>query len=375
MQNYNLGTKYKGYQRTRLLLQITKQAKSPHVNGRLKFRQNDLVFRKENSDFSEMRIYHRNISPPHNSWVKFDGTSAFYEGYNGRFTPDYAEASNNAFKQPFIDDSMIKALAHAGSIETNLLDMYRTRQQTVDMCVSAVRRLTDAFLYMKRKDWRGACRTLGINFRAVSKRNRNNLPGAWLEYIYGWKPLVMDIYKLVDHPFPEPFKRVSGKSETFFSSVDEFFPPNGVGIAHRRVKNLHVVCRTKFDVFVNGAALAAASQYGLTNPAALAWEALPFSFVVDWFYDVGSFLERFTATSSLMFRNGIRALTMSYDIQRFHVAMGSGDSGNGTSSSVVRYKDRLQATPQFVYPRFKNPIDLYHMVTSLALMSKAFLKH
>jgi len=38
------------------------------------------------------------------------------------------------------------------------------------------------------------------------------------------------------------------------------------------------------------------SQLGLVNPASLAWELVPFSFVVDWFANVGDFLASFTDT-------------------------------------------------------------------------------
>jgi hypothetical protein len=37
-----------------------------------------------------------------------------------------------------------------------------------------------------------------------------------------------------------------------------------------------------------------ASQLGFVNPAAIAWELVPFSFVVDWFVNVGEFLNNFT---------------------------------------------------------------------------------
>jgi hypothetical protein len=36
------------------------------------------------------------------------------------------------------------------------------------------------------------------------------------------------------------------------------------------------------------------SQLGLANPAAVAWELVPFSFVVDWFTDAGTFINSFT---------------------------------------------------------------------------------
>ena len=40
-------------------------------------------------------------------------------------------------------------------------------------------------------------------------------------------------------------------------------------------------------------------QFGVLNPASVAWELTPFSFVVDWFVNIGSFLRQFGDTAGL----------------------------------------------------------------------------
>jgi hypothetical protein len=42
-----------------------------------------------------------------------------------------------------------------------------------------------------------------------------------------------------------------------------------------------------------------ASRLGLINPASVAWELVPFSFVVDWFTGFGSYLDSFTELAGL----------------------------------------------------------------------------
>jgi hypothetical protein len=43
------------------------------------------------------------------------------------------------------------------------------------------------------------------------------------------------------------------------------------------------------------------AQLGFTNPAAIAWEITPFSFVFDWFYQVGDYLNALSVLSGFEF--------------------------------------------------------------------------
>lgn len=53
------------------------------------------------------------------------------------------------------------------------------------------------------------------------------------------------------------------------------------------------------------------SQTGLSNPLILAWELVPYSFVVDWFVGVGSYLNNLDATIGLQFNSGTKTLQSS----------------------------------------------------------------
>jgi hypothetical protein len=55
-----------------------------------------------------------------------------------------------------------------------------------------------------------------------------------------------------------------------------------------------VFVRTGGRVGIENLDLALASQLGVVNPASIAWELIPFSFIVDWFLNVGDFLNQFS---------------------------------------------------------------------------------
>jgi len=52
--------------------------------------------------------------------------------------------------------------------------------------------------------------------------------------------------------------------------------------------------------------LAYMDSIGLVNPAAILWELVPYSFVVDWIVPIGQFLENISAGVGLRFLSGYR---------------------------------------------------------------------
>jgi hypothetical protein len=54
---------------------------------------------------------------------------------------------------------------------------------------------------------------------------------------------------------------------------------------------------------------------GVVNPLSIAWEVIPFSFVVDWFIPVGQVLEACTATMGLSFVDSWTSEHLGYTLQ------------------------------------------------------------
>lgn len=55
-----------------------------------------------------------------------------------------------------------------------------------------------------------------------------------------------------------------------------------------------VSCVCQAEIKVTNPNLYLANRLGLTNPASVVWELIPFSFVVDWFVNVSDFLNQFS---------------------------------------------------------------------------------
>lgn len=102
----------------------------------------------------------------------------------------------------------------------------------------------------------------------------------WLFYSYGVKPLMQDVYNGMDvlqRPFPYHVARASGRMKDAVRHVLPF-PPYGADI-----RSYRTAIRLRAWVQVKNPNLWLANQLGLVNPASWLLEAIPLSFVVDWF--------------------------------------------------------------------------------------------
>lgn len=148
----------------------------------------------------------------------------------------------------------------------------------------------------------------------------------WLQLKYGWKPLLSSVYgaanELLEHA--ELLSHARGKatlSETrkgtrtvgYFdvSGVSNYTCHDVVIADSSKVKNACLI-----DVTVGPPnALQGAARWTSLNPLSIAWELTPYSFVVDWFLDVGSYL-RDCETSYLFnsrFKSGFKSELFCYD--------------------------------------------------------------
>jgi len=128
-------------------------------------------------------------------------------------------------------------------------------------------------------------------FGKMRRSNPRDWGNLWLEFTYGWKPLASSIYGTIEewnrpkHPF---YTVVATASERDFTSGSTVFISPGV----RRVyfSSLTRRCRIVSRYAIAQTELDRLSGYTSLNPVSIAWELMPYSFVVDWFLDVGGYV-------------------------------------------------------------------------------------
>lgn len=132
---------------------------------------------------------------------------------------------------------------------------------------------------------------------------------AWLEFQYALMPLIYDVYgtfELIKSGFREDDKifKVTRTVKTPVN-VDDYWSSSTTGVRHSVSSGKAMAsARVVLNGRVTSPAMFALSNLGLLNPAVVAWELVPFSFVIDWLVPVGDWLQSLTATIGVDFVAG-----------------------------------------------------------------------
>lgn len=176
---------------------------------------------------------------------------------------------------------------------------------TVRMVSETTIRLMQAFLAARKGNWQRVAYELGLRQRIKSTKPAE----LWLEYQYGWKPLVNDIFDGAN----EIRKAFSQKapSEDFYtvsrSGAAGLILPPGASSAPIQVTYSNTALagvKGKLRYTINDSFVAYMSSLRLADPAYIAWTALPYSFIVDWILPVGDMLSALHGHVGLKFRGG-----------------------------------------------------------------------
>lgn len=351
------------------------------------------------------------------SWTKESGPVTSLGSYLSGFgspPPSQISAAEITALNHDIDSKLLRKLKDES---VNLAVLTAERGQTIRMLSDTVQRTAKAVIALKKGNFVSACDALGVLPRKRAHRRFNRqvrdarsgkwipkfgdsrvraqpeiivdtaemqqraIANGWLELQYGWKPLFSDLYGACDalsrrYANQTKFK-VARASATRKITLDTSTPVTG-GVQRNCIVQSYTV-KKQVRYSVTTSSLSTMGQLGITNPLLLAWELVPFSFVVDWFLPVGNFLGTLDATIGLTFQAGFttvfdkrsQAVTRRYTTGSPYT---SGQSVDVTQTSDCVYCTRtlLGSFPTPHIPTFRNPLSAGHVANGLALLTQLF---
>jgi hypothetical protein len=292
-------------------------------------------------------------------------------------------------RQPNLDavvnaaDSQV--LQQISSLKFNAAQAFAERGQTTRMLTKSIARAVAVISALRKGNISGANALISQrvkDFRPPRKRKKiikapthDEFSSLWLEYQYGWKPFLQDIYGaaelLAATVVANPPVRATGKSKLILRDAG-LHTTSGLGLDWQWESETSV--KVSIDFVMENDAIRALQQTGISNPALLAWELLPYSFVVDWFLPVGQFLENLAAPAGLRFGSGFRTVKSSFYVHSIVAkhANASLSPGGIAKEGASITREKIITFPLPGLPSFKNPVSLTHAANAVSLVSQLF---
>lgn len=268
-----------------------------------------------------------------------------------------------------------------GSIDVNAALAFAERRKTFSLVKDNASRVVDAMDHIRyNNDLKGAATALGADFDG-SRHSRftRGFGPKWLELIYGWKPLLSDIHGALTAPHALSIPEFWVKSTVLTKQHIEEYD---------RSIDLDYRVTFKTLVRVTNPVEYSAQRLGLTNPLLIAWELVPYSFVVDWFLPVGGYLESLDSRLGLELDESSSTYSVkeSQEIklpanaggtpESFNIDYGSREYSYSSSSNGLPaegsashiWKERVLSFPEYPLPQLENPFSLSHAITAVALV-------
>lgn len=238
-------------------------------------------------------------------------------------------------------------------------------RQAVDMVAKRSVQLFNALRLARQRKYRELWRQYG------AKGKRNSAGELWLEYNYGWKPMMDDIYGAVQTA-TGALQRPLHVHAT--RSVQRPFPPypNPDLFVWKGSGSWEQGCKVRLDYTLRHSYVSTIQSLGIANPVETAWNVIPYSFIIDWFLPIGNWLNGLTAEAGLVFKGGSKSMwtrgRANYEYS--HIAFTSGRMPALKMKTMCLHRKPYGESPiPGLY--IKSPFSTSHVASAIALAAQA----
>jgi hypothetical protein len=348
---------------------------------------NKLVFRDYKLTGGGAEV--RSISAPHNSVTGFSKEFTANFLYPGAYPGGSFPFPPYLFTQHWIESqygerwqaarsltdnrALNKLYEKVKNMDVNIGQILAESRQTATLIAGTAVRVAQIIHKLRQGDLAGAT---GLAFPGNAGATAN----AFLAWQYGVKPLLQDIDGMMKHlASPDRnivFDIVSRK--TVEIEPETLQAGNGsLGGNSYLTMSGSVTTVYKARVQITNRNQTELVNIGLLNAPVLAWELLPYSFVIDWFLPIGGFLNNLDAFVGLEVISCHRTTILKRDVtlrRNFGGTDGDGyvvpsfnEAATFRQTEVTR--DVLPTVPELPFVSFKNPLGYEHAANALALIT------
>lgn len=315
------------------------------------------------------------------AYADFDATSYYnvnwrYEGYRLSAEPPLSVLPVLDINvESLVQQASVKAKSRIENTDVNILATLWESGESLNLMVSLLWRVYKIAKAVKRFDLKYLRKE--ISFKELQDR--------YMEARYGLRPMYYDARGLIkaisNEPRPErqTFRATARDSDssTFSGEVED--TQEGLVWTWSGTVKREVVVRA--GVLCHLEPTSILDRFGVSDVAEAAWDIIPFSFIVDWFLDVGSLIAAWTPEKGVQELASWVVVTDTTQISNVtHARLSSywrsgsmTNDTNGVYNSVVVSKSRTPSITLGVLPTINvrlNPLKLLDLGIILNKMRK-----
>jgi hypothetical protein len=230
----------------------------------------------------------------------------------------------------------------------------------------------------------GSFRPVPVNPGIMSRATAAAANG-WCEFTYGWSPLISDIHGIANNVVRHTRNecRIIATSTYKLNERSQVWLNPGRGTGIYRCDQLYSgFIKVKYQIRLNTGFDDDLARWTTFNPLSVAYELAPYSFVLDWFYDLGGYM-RNLETACLYgcyfkdgFKSTLSSLTVNQESRETHKTTWAGELTNSVFSSDFRVTSRrvqfdrimLSSYPKPTLPSFQVDLGSNQLLSAAALL-------
>lgn len=311
---------------------------------------------------------------------------------NFRLTQDFGLPSGRS-EEALIHEALVKARNRISPVHFMSIVSVVELPKTLRLIRNAAKSLYLLNRGVTKGSWSDIKRSFAgrkTKLREYKRFSRDTAVKRWLEFRYGWTPLMLELQGLLDaiqNPAEQPKLRQTARG----FSGQEFHHEETISVDHGskygvETRRFQVEKSTKVRAYsiyrVESSGFQSIRDYGLIDIPQAMWEIMPYSFIVDWFVPVGKWLEAITPKLGIITLAEGYTIERKYNVKRIYSSHSPGSGSNyivrsgfeGHTDQYTTYSKNRHINSNDVlanFPPIDVKLDVSRVLDSIALITGA----